>query len=89
MLGLEKTPEILTGSPVPELWLVLVAIAVLVTVGVLAAVLVSRSVLPLSALLHRRRRGRGPRHRRSNKFTRRRRSPECSIRRTGPARARR
>ena len=63
MLGLENTPEILSGSPVPELWLLLVTVAVLVTLVALVAVLVARSVLPLSALLHRRRRGRGPRHR--------------------------
>lgn len=67
MLGLEKTPEPLTASPVPELWLLLAAIAILVTLVVLTAVLVSRSVLPLSALLQRRRRGTGPRHRRSHK----------------------
>ena len=67
MLGLEITPEILSGSPVPELWLLLVTIAILVTLVALAAVVVSRLVLPLSALLQRRRRGRGPRHRSSRK----------------------
>ncbi|MGO4590358.1 hypothetical protein [Paenarthrobacter sp. 2TAF44] len=67
MLGLENTPEILSGSPAPELWLVLVTIAILVTLVVLAAVVASRLVLPLSALLQRRRRGRGPRHRSSRK----------------------
>ena len=67
MLGLENTPEIVSGSPAPELWLVLVTIAILVTLVVLAAVVASRLVLPLSALLQRRRRGRGPRHRSSRK----------------------
>lgn len=66
MLGLENTPEILSGSPAPELWLLLVTIAILVTLVALAAVVVSRLMLPLSALLQRRR-GRGPRHRSSRK----------------------
>lgn len=67
MLGLENTPEIPSGSPAPELWLVLVTIAILVTLVTLAAVVASRLVLPLTALLQRRRHGAGPRHRSSRK----------------------
>ena len=67
MLGLENTPEIPSGSPAPELWLLLVTVAILVTLVALAAVVVSRLALPLSALLQRGRRGRGPRHRSSRK----------------------
>ncbi|BCW35079.1 hypothetical protein StoSoilA2_11350 [Arthrobacter sp. StoSoilA2] len=67
MLGLENTPEIPSGSPAPELWLMLVTVAILVTLVALAAVVVSRLALPLSALLQRGRRARGPRHRSSRK----------------------
>jgi hypothetical protein len=67
MFGLENTPEIPSDSAAPEVWLLLVTIAILVALVALAAVLVSRSLLPLSAMFHRRRRGRGPRHRSSGK----------------------